>query len=228
MATMTIQETQDLQDGLDPASSLASIAYERIKMKLIMLDIRPGSPINDGALAAELGVGRTPVREALKRLETDHLVVSYSRRGTFATTVDVTELGAISDIRQLLEPHAARRAAENATPRLRAELRDAAEKIRHLEIADGDRNNFLREDMSVHRLIYRASGNAHLENVLIRYDNLATRIWCLVIDKLPDLVEHIRDHAPLLEAIADGDGDAAAQLALDHVTGFDQAIRRFL
>jgi DNA-binding FadR family transcriptional regulator len=51
-------------------------------MKLIMLDIRPGSPINDGALAAELGVGRTPVREALKRLETDHLVVSCSRRGT--------------------------------------------------------------------------------------------------------------------------------------------------
>ena len=183
---MTIQETQDLQDGLDPAASLASIAYERIKMKLIMLDIRPGSPINDGALAAELGVGRTPVREALKRLETDHLVVSYSRRGTFA------------------------------------------EKIRSLEIADGDRNNFLREDMSVHRLIYRASGNAHLENVLIRYDNLATRIWCLVIDKVPDLVEHIRDHAQLLEAIADGDGDSAAQLALDHVTGFDQAIRRFL
>jgi DNA-binding GntR family transcriptional regulator len=127
-----------------------------------------------------------------------------------------------------LEPHAARRAAENATPLQRAELRDAAEKIRSLEIADGDRNNFLREDMSVHRLIYRASGNAHLENVLIRYDNLATRIWCLVIDQLPDLVEHIRDHAQLLEAIADGDGDSAAQLALDHVTGFDQAIRRFL
>jgi DNA-binding GntR family transcriptional regulator len=49
-----------------------------------------------------------------------------------------------------------------------------------------------------------------------------------VIDKLPDLAEHIRNHAPLLEAIADGDGDAAAQLALDHVTGFDQAIRRVL
>jgi len=57
---------------------------------------------------------------------------------------------------------------------------------------------------------------------------VATRIWCLVIDKLPDLVEHIRDHAPLLEAIADGDGDSAAQLALDHVAWFDQAIRRFL
>jgi DNA-binding GntR family transcriptional regulator len=225
---MTIQETEDLHDGLDPAISLASIAYERIKLKLIMLDIRPGSPINDVALAAELGVGRTPVREALKRLETDHLVISYSRRGTFATVVDVTELGAISDIRQLLEPHAARRAAENATPDLRTELRAKAKGIRQLDLADGDRNNFIREDMSVHHLIYRASGNAHLEDVLIRYDNLATRIWCLVIDKRPDLAEHIRNHAPLLEAIADGDGDTAAQLARDHVTGFDQAIRRVL
>ena len=105
--------------GEQPGSmttSLASQAYQHIKDRLIMLDIRPGEPINDVGLAAELGVGRTPVREALKRLETDHLVVSYPRRGTFATVVDVTELGSISDIRQLLEPHAARRAAENATP----------------------------------------------------------------------------------------------------------------
>jgi len=224
---MTVQ-TQERRDDIAPATSLASQAYQRVKEKLILLDIRPGEPINDIELAAELGVGRTPVREALKRLETDHLVVTYSRRGTFATVVDVTELGAISDIRQLLEPHAARRAAENATPLLRAELRQTADKIRNLDIADGDRNAFLREDMAVHHLIYRASGNAHLEEVLVRYDNLATRIWCLVIDRLPDLADHVRDHAGLLEAIADGQGDAAAQLALDHITGFDQAIRRVL
>jgi len=224
---MTVQ-TQESRDDVAPVTSLASLAYERIKEKLILLDIRPGEPINDIELAAELGVGRTPVREALKRLETDHLVVTYSRRGTFATVVDVTELGAISDIRQLLEPHAARRAAENATPLLRAELRQTADKIRSLNLADSDRNTFLREDMTVHHLIYRASANAHLEEVLVRYDNLATRIWCLVIDRLPDLAAHIRDHAELLEAIADGHADAAAQLTLDHITGFDQAIRRVL
>ena len=224
---MTVQ-TQERRDDVAPATSLASLAYERIKEKLILLDIRPGEPINDIELASELGVGRTPVREALKRLETDHLVVTYSRRGTFATVVDVTELGAISDIRQLLEPHAARRAAENATPHFRAELRETADKIRNLDLTDSDRNTFLREDMAVHHLIYRASANPHLEEVLVRYDNLATRIWCLVIDRLPDLAAHIRDHAELLEAIADGDGDAAARLTLNHITDFDQTIRRVL
>lgn len=224
---MTIQPTYD-HDEPGPVISLASRAYERVKDKLIMLDIRPGEPINDVALAAELGVGRTPVREALKRLETDHLVITYPRRGTFATVVDVTQLGAISDIRQLLEPHAARRAAENATAFMRSEMRATADDIRDLAVVDDDRAAVLREDVAVHRLIYRAAGNPHLEEVLVRYDNLATRIWCLVIDKLPDLAHHIREHAPLLEAIADGDADRAAELTLSHVTGFEDAIRRVL
>lgn len=211
-----------------PAVSLAGLAYQQIKDRLIMLDIRPGDPINDVALAAELGVGRTPVREALKRLETDHLVVSYPRRGTFATVVDVTELGSISDIRQLLEPHAARRAAENATPAQRLEMRETANLVRDLQVVDGDRTAFITEDRAIHQLIYRATGNSHLEDVLTRYDNLATRIWCLVIDKLPDLAEHIRDHAGLLEAIAAGDGDLAASLTLGHVMGFERAIRSVL
>jgi DNA-binding GntR family transcriptional regulator len=225
---MTLQQAAELRDDTGATVSLASRAYEQIKDKLIMLEVRPGEPINDIALAAELGVGRTPVREALKRLETDHLVITYPRRGTFATVVDVTELGSISDLRQLLEPHAARRAAENASPRVRSQLRDTAENVRRLELTDGDRAAILREDMAVHQLIYRSSGNPHLEEVLVRYDNLATRIWCLVIDRLPDLAAHVRDHAELLDAIADGDGDTAARLALEHVTGFEQAIRQVL
>lgn len=225
---MTVQQLNEPRDERATAVSLATQAYDAIKTKLIMLEIRPGDPINDIALAAELGMGRTPVREALKRLETDHLVVTYSRRGTFATVVDVTELSSISDIRQLLEPHAARRAAENVTPAIRAELLAAIEDLRGLAVDDGDRTAFIREDMAIHRLIYRATGNPHLEDVLSRYDNLATRIWCLVIDKLPDLTDHITEHVPLLEAIVAGDGDTAARLALAHVTGFETAIRRVL
>jgi DNA-binding GntR family transcriptional regulator len=225
---MIIDPIQVLEEDRRTPTSLADLAYRQIKDRLIMLDIRPGEPINDVALAAELGVGRTPVREAVKRLETDHLVVSFPRRGTFATVVDVTELGAISDIRQLLEPHAARRAAENASATSRAELRETAAHIQNLEVVAGDRTTFINEDMAIHQLIYRATGNPHLEDVLIRYDNLATRIWCLVIDRLPDLAEHVREHATLLEAIAAGDGDTAAALALEHVTRFERAIRQML
>lgn len=211
-----------------PGTPLSAQAYERLKDRLIMLDIAPGEPINDVLLAAELGVGRTPVREALKRLETDHLVVSYPRRGTFATVVNVTELGAISDLRRLLEPHAARRAAENASEAERATMRAVAEQVEHLSPHDTGRAGLLGRDRAVHRLVYSATANAHLEEVLVRYDNLATRIWCVVIDRLPDLAQHIREHRHLLEAIAAGRADEAAALALDHVTGFERAVRRVL
>ena len=99
----------------DPAPSstpLADRAYAVIQDQLIMLDIPPHAAIVEGELAEQLGVGRTPVREALKRLEVERLVVSYPRRGTFATGVDVADLGNISEIRSHLEPVAARRAAE--------------------------------------------------------------------------------------------------------------------
>jgi DNA-binding GntR family transcriptional regulator len=214
--------------AISPVTSLAYAAYERIRDRLIMLAIRPGEPITDGRLAASLGFGRTPVREALKRLETDHLVVSYPRRGTFATAVDVTELGAISDLRQQLEPFAAGRAATAATEPMRAELRAMAERVRAIDAAGDGRPALMRLDISVHRMIYRATGNKHLEDDLIRYDNLATRIWCLVVDKLPDLASHICEHAPLLDAIAAGDAERAERLTREHIDSFATEIRRVL
>jgi len=207
--------------------SLSERAYRHLRDRLIMLDIRPGDPINDGKLAAELGIGRTPVREALKRLESDHLVVSYPRRGTFATIVDITELADVSELRESLEPLAAKRAAKLATPALRAEIRETAAAIAGMD-GDDDPYDLMRYDIKVHRLIYRAAANAHLEDVLIRYDNLATRIWCMVLEKVPSVSSHIAEHVELLEAVADGDSERAAKLALEHVTSFEQAIRNVL
>ena len=78
--------------------SLADRAYLAIRDQLIMLDIQPGEPIDEYQLARSLGVGRTPSREALKRLEGDRLVVSYPRRGTFATGMDIADLAHISEM----------------------------------------------------------------------------------------------------------------------------------
>ncbi|TFD84808.1 GntR family transcriptional regulator [Cryobacterium serini] len=207
---------------------LSEQAYRNLRDQLIMLEIRPGDAINDSVLAANLGIGRTPVREALKRLESDHLVVSYPRRGTFATRVDFTELADISEIRQLLEPLAARRAARNASAPMRARFRDLAADIARSEPGNSDQPDLMRFDIKVHRQIYAAAGNAHLEDVLIRYDNLATRIWCLVLDKIPSVSGHITEHVKLLQAIADGDGELSAELALEHVTNFEKTIRTAL
>lgn len=210
------------------ALSLADVAYQQLRDKLIMLDIKPGDPINDSVLAKELGMGRTPVREALKRLESDHLVVSYARRGTFATVVDITELADISQIRELLEPLAAKRAAAIANTQTREHMREVAENIASMDLSRVDQRELMRYDITVHRLIYRAAANPHLEDVLVRYDNLATRIWCLVLDKMPSVTGHISEHVQLLRAIADGEETRAGELTAEHVTNFEQTIRHLL
>jgi len=212
--------------GLEaPPLSLADRAYLALRDRLITLQIRPGEPIDDGQIARELEVGRTPVREALKRLEDDRLVIAYPRRGTFATSVDITDLAHINEIRLQLEPLAARRAAERATAVQRAELRELIARIEANDELSGDRTDLMRLDLTVHRAIYRAAGNPHLEDVLIRYHNLATRIFCLFLGRLPNVVDHVNEHAPLLMAIVSGDADRAADLARDHVTGFEAGIR---
>lgn len=212
----------------EEAPSQAEAAYRQLRDRLIMLDIRPGAPINDGQLALELGFGRTPVREAIKRLEVDHLVVSYARRGTFATNVDFTELADVSEIRELLEPLAARRAADRASEAMRRELLQVADAIAALDPSPGESRELMRYDLTVHRLIYRAAANRHLEDTLIRYDNLATRIWCVVLDKVPSVTGHITEHVDLLKAVAAGDADKAGELALHHVTSFEETIRQVL
>jgi DNA-binding GntR family transcriptional regulator len=211
--------------GTTGTGSQADRAYAAIKDRLIMLDIHPGDPIDDDALARDLGVGRTPVREALKRLEGDRLVVAYPRRGTFATRVDISDLADISEIRAQLEPLAARRAAERAARPARAELTELAARIERLKVSEVDRTELMRWDLRVHRAIYRAAGNSHLEDVLIRYDNLATRIFCLFLERLPTVDEHVAEHVDLLRAIAAGDAGRAGDLAREHVLGFDRVIR---
>ncbi|MGY1730482.1 GntR family transcriptional regulator [Geodermatophilus sp. SYSU D01045] len=214
-----------LESDPSAATSLADRAYVAIRDRLIMLDIRPGDPIDDDELAGALGVGRTPVREALKRLEGDRLVVSYPRRGTFATGMDISDLAHISEIRAQLEPLAARRAAERAPRTGTAGLEELAAHIEQLDVTEVGRAELMRWDLAVHRTIYRAAGNPHLEDVLIRYDNLATRIFCLFLDRLPTVDVHVREHVELLRAIAAGDADRADELAREHVLGFERTIR---
>ncbi|MEU0845390.1 GntR family transcriptional regulator [Streptomyces sp. NPDC005962] len=209
----------------DEELSLAERAYRAIRDRLVMLEIRPGAPINEDQLAQSLGVGRTPVREALKRLQYERLIATYPRRGTFATDVNITDLAHISEVRQELEPLAAAQAARRATATDRAALTAALRELAGVDSGGREAGDLMRLDLRVHRAIYAATHNPYLEDTLVRHDNLATRIWCLFIDRLSDMAGHVEEHGPLIEAVVAGDSEKAAQLARDHVEGFERAIR---
>ncbi|MBZ3906005.1 GntR family transcriptional regulator [Streptomyces griseiscabiei] len=218
-----MQQPATEREGAEP--SLAERAYHVIRDRLVMLEIRPGAPINEEQLGQSLGVGRTPVREALKRLQYERLVATYPRRGTFATDVHITDLAHISEVRQELEPLAAAQAARRATATDRAALAALRRRLDGAGSLHEDATGLMQLDLQVHRAVYAATHNPYLEDTLVRHDNLATRIWCLFVDRLPDMAGHVGEHGPLIEAIVAGDADKAAHLARGHVVGFEEAVR---
>ena len=94
------------------SDSLASQAYHSIRRLIVTAELPPGAVLSESELQNSLGLGRTPIREALRTLATDHLVDVYPRRGMFVAGIDVRDLRALSEVRSVLEPFAAGVAAE--------------------------------------------------------------------------------------------------------------------
>ena len=205
-------------------TTLAERAYFTLRDRLVTLALPPGTPINDVALARELQVGRTPLREAIKRLEMERLVVVYPRRGTFATEVNIADLTDVADVRLVLEPHAAMRAAQMATELDRSRLREAISQIQAYVAEEQGNDPLMYLDMLAHRAIYRCTGNLYLESTLTQYHNLAIRIWCLFVQRLPNASQHIEQHVDLLSAVINADATTAAALARAHVQNFQADI----
>ncbi len=201
--------------------SLADRAYLAIRDRIVSLELAPGALIDERALVDELGMSRTPVREALMRLAQERLVEVYPRRGMFVTGVDVRELARLSEVRAVLEPEAARLAAVRATDAERAGLSALVDEI---TAAD----DLMGLDERIHRAVYRAAHNDLLEATLEQYYVLALRIWSIAGERAHELEEAVDAHRALLEAVVDGDGERAAETMRAHVENFEQAMHRVL
>jgi DNA-binding GntR family transcriptional regulator len=206
---------------------MADRAYLEMRDRIVTLRIPPGSPINEDALGKELEMGRTPVREAIRRLSLENLVTVFPRRGTFAAEINITDLAHITDVRVELEGHAAYRAAERTAATDHEELEALLDELDRSETM-ADTDVLVALDARVHRFVYRCTGNPYLEETLSRYFNLSLRIWHLVIDRLPHLAASVLEHRALLTAIRDGDADRARAIAGEHVITFAREIRSVL
>jgi DNA-binding GntR family transcriptional regulator len=206
---------------------LADRAYRELRDRIVTLSIAPGAPIDEDGIGRELEMGRTPVREAIKRLALENLVTVFPRRGTFASEINITDLAHISDVRAHLESHAAYRAAERITDAQRAELQALLDELQASQGTD-DLNSLMGLDARVHRFVYRCAANPFLEETLGRYFNLSLRIWYLVIDRLPHLFARVHEHQEVLEAISAGDPDAARDILARHIATFEREIRSVL
>ena len=206
--------------------TLAEHAYLELRERIIDMRLPPGSALDEDALMRELGVGRTPMREAVKRLESDRMLTVYPRRGTIVSDVNIRDLRAISDARRVLESFAARKAAEHVTDEDRAALRACLEDLAMAE--GGSNEDSMALDERIHRTVYTIMRNSYVEATLIQYFSLSQRMWNFVLSGLAPITGNVHEHAALLHAILDADPDRAARLAEEHVTHFEDLVRSAL
>jgi DNA-binding GntR family transcriptional regulator len=213
----------------DAAASVPSIkleadrAYVDLRDRIVTLRLAPGTVLREDELMRDLDVGRTPLREAVKRLALENLVAVQPRRGTFVAAVEASDIENISEVRAELEGYA----AELAARRLDENHRAAAEALLR-EVEDlaesGDQDWLMRFDERIHRFTWEASGNPYLQETLERYFTHSLRIWYLVLDRLPGLGHAVHDQTHLVEALLAGDADKARELMREHVLDFQREL----
>jgi DNA-binding GntR family transcriptional regulator len=190
-------------------------------------EYKPGQRLPELDLSARLGVSRSPLREALLRLQREGLVELHPRRGASVASFSKEDVQEIAELRSVLEGLAARLAATRGSEEELGKLRAALEEMR--QAADrGDSVAAAVAHIAFHRSIGRASGMARLVGFL---DQLAAQSVALQgYAELPgeELAELAASHGALIEAIASGDGDVAESAVVAHIKGFSDPIKRYL
>lgn len=230
MATRTKEDLPQLKTPVPEGASMAERAYLELRDRIVSLRIPPGALVREEEVMKDLGMSRTPIREALLRLAQEKLVVVIPRRGSFVTEVQIGDVGRVYEFRRELEVVAAGWAAERrsesdfpAIDELIAELRE----LNKTPVPEVDARSQIVADQRAHNIVYRMAQNPLIEDVLGSYYFLAARIWFLASGRVT-MESPFIGLMELLEAIKKGDAKAARKHAREHSEAAEAAIRAAL
>ena len=212
--------------------TLKESVYESLRRMIQVGELMPGSRLTEIDLALKLKVSRTPLREALNRLERDGLVTNKPRHGYFVTVFELKTLEVAFEVRELLDAHAAALAAgkigREDKDQLRSLVRQCDELSKRKNRPTEDFIEEMRLGFEIHRIIARASGNGYLSDSLTKiFDKFQHFVWIELL-WLNEWEVARNEHAAIVEAVCSGDGAKAAELARLHVRGSKTNIVRFL
>ena len=201
--------------------SLRDQAYEVIKAKIVSCDLKPGEAVTVTDLAEALGIGRTPVIQAVDRLMVDGLVEVMPRKGVVVSPVSLDELVEIIEVRLLNEGQAARWAAERIQERqvsdLRANLENMAKATKERAT-----ERIIALDREFHRLISAAAGNSIMAELLGNLHDRSVRFWTLSLNVPDHNLRVCEQHAEILAALAAHDAERAEAAVRAHISAFKQ------
>lgn len=214
-----------VQPDFRGGESQADLAYREIRALIVTLELAPGALISEPELQERLGLGRTPIREALRTLAHERLVEVYPRRGMFVAALDPRDLASLSEVREAMEPFAARLAAERRTDEDLSVIDALLADIDAIAAAP-DMRALIELDQRIHHHVYHCAHNDFLQSMCDQHYMHALRIWFLALDRVMHLEDAVAEHRDLLLAIRAGDAERAAEVMSSHVHGFEAEVRR--
>ncbi|MGA8031086.1 MAG: GntR family transcriptional regulator [Casimicrobiaceae bacterium] len=211
--------------GAGRPPSLSDRAYEQIKQKILSLEFGPGQFLNEMGIASMLGLGRTPVHQAVHRLKGDGLLDVIPRKCILVRPDSLNEVLELIEARLAVEPGIAALAAERVTPDQVAGIRallSRSGRITHQK----HRQQFMAIDRAFHGLVAGGAGNAILAEAIRPMHERSTRIWHLQVWQADDLVVTQAEHEAILDAIARRDKSGAARAMQQHLASLRRRIVR--
>ena len=190
--------------------------YNRIRNDILNGVYEPGESLVELKLSEELGVSRTPVREALRQLELEGLVQSVPNKGATVRGVTEQDIQDIYTIRMLIEGLAARWAAEKITPEELEELKEAVD-LEEFYTTKSNYGNLLRFDTRFHDIIFKASKSKPLMYTLSTFHRYVQKARRVSMSSPERAAEVLQEHKAILQAIIDRDADRAEKLMTEHV-----------
>jgi DNA-binding GntR family transcriptional regulator len=209
----------------DAMQSLAERAYTDIEELIVTLKLAPGAVLTEATLSKQLGIGRTPIREALQRLARERLVRILPRRGVMVSEIDIKAQLRLLELRREVERLIARSAARRADAAQRRQFASIAERMEKCA-AVSDEVAFMRADREFNELCVEAAHNEFIVGAMDMMSSLSRRFWFLHYRQAADMPLTARLHAAVACAIANGDETVAARASdelLDAIERFTRA-----
>jgi DNA-binding GntR family transcriptional regulator len=209
----------------EPSLSLREAAYEAIKHRIITCAFKPGDYINEAYVSGAIGIGRTPVHQAIDRLMQEGLLEVIPRKGIIVKPVSLDEILQITEVRRVNEPYCVRLAAERADDRDLSTLEDILHRadawtaVRNIE-------QMMMLDREFHIALARAARNAVLAVVLQNLHERSLRFWFISLTAHEHHTAVQREHRAIVEAIQQRDCSAAERRMIEHIDSFRQNITR--
>src|SRR5262245_30270103 len=209
-----------------PRSGLSDQARARLEEMIVSLELAPGSIWSEAQLSARLGIGRTPVREALQRLEADHLVRILPRHGAQITEINVVQQLLLLELRRDLDRIIARQAARRSTAHERARLLEMGRRLASRTADDADILPYLRDHYELKNVLAECARNPFLARAVMPCYAMSRRFYYLHHRQARDLAVATRHHIDVIRAVANGDeakAAAASDKLMDYVEDFTRA-----